>query len=363
MSRGADRDLIDAVERALDRIHDDGLARCGTDRAAGVRDLRTGLGYAAGTDRPQEPFLTALAACGVEIVVLPVSAVLAPGEEKQFSVIVTSEEARLEGLGGGIWSATGGTVSPAGLYRAPESAGTFEVRATSTLNPERTATARVTVIEPPTCDDAPARASLRTVQPGDVTLRTPADVQGFRDAGITEVTGNVTIGGEAGEPSTLIDLSGLEALETVGGTLSIADNPELRSLNGLTGLETTGALTVSANPLLTSLDGLCRLTDSGDAVSLVDNVGLESIAALSGVTVRSILVLRNPALTTLDGLEGTTSLGFLSIQDNAGLESIAGVSDLTSADTLAVLGSPDLTTLAPLGGVTTVEQLRSPTWG
>ena len=64
----------------------------------------------------------------------PTAAALAPGGQKDFDA--TPKDLLDPNANGGItWSATGGTVDANGLYTAPSTPGTYEVRATSSLNP------------------------------------------------------------------------------------------------------------------------------------------------------------------------------------------------------------------------------------
>jgi len=79
----------------------------------------------------------------VAIALSPGSASLATGATQQFTAAVTGSSNTAV-----TWSATGGTVSTAGLYTAPSTAGTFTVKAVSAADATKSATASVTVSVP-----------------------------------------------------------------------------------------------------------------------------------------------------------------------------------------------------------------------
>ena len=344
----AGADLTGALEAAFGRILTDGRARCETDRAGGARDLRTGLGYANARSRSPEAFVAALAACGVELFVSPASVELAPREQQQFAATLTSVEAREAGLEGVTWSATGGTITPQGLFTAPAAPGVVEVRATSTLNAARSATARVAVVEAASICAAPAVPASRAragaarteappvVQPGDVVLRTREEIEAFRAAGITEVTGSVRIGNPDASPTALVDVAGLERLTTVGGQLEILGNPQLRDLSGLAGIRSSAGLTLFRNTALRDLRGLEGLSPQvGGSLAIQNNAALENVDGLCGLAsgFNFLVVLDNPALRSLGGLSGVTAVGELIVERNdalAGLEGLDGIAVITS---------------------------------
>ncbi|HEX6315523.1 MAG TPA: hypothetical protein VFZ73_11715, partial [Gemmatimonadaceae bacterium] len=76
----------------------------------------------------------------ITVTVLPNAVTLLPGETQQFTAQVTGT-----GNTGVVWSATGGTISSAGLYTAGTTPGTHSVVATSVADPGAFATATVTI--------------------------------------------------------------------------------------------------------------------------------------------------------------------------------------------------------------------------
>lgn len=76
----------------------------------------------------------------VHITIAPTTAVLPPGGTIAFTATVTGTSNRAV-----TWSATGGTVSPAGFYTAPSGSGSYVVTATSAADTNQKATANVTL--------------------------------------------------------------------------------------------------------------------------------------------------------------------------------------------------------------------------
>ena len=76
----------------------------------------------------------------ISISVGPASASLQPGQTQQFQATVTGTANT-----GVNWSATGGTVAASGMYTAPQTSGSYVVRATSAADLTKSATAAVTV--------------------------------------------------------------------------------------------------------------------------------------------------------------------------------------------------------------------------
>jgi hypothetical protein len=78
--------------------------------------------------------------CPITVTVDPASVTVAPGGTRQFAATVTgTADPRV------TWSATGGTISPAGLFTAGTVAGSFTVRAASVINPNAFGESTVTV--------------------------------------------------------------------------------------------------------------------------------------------------------------------------------------------------------------------------
>ncbi|HKU44818.1 MAG TPA: hypothetical protein VJR89_41955, partial [Polyangiales bacterium] len=128
--------------------------------------------------------------------------------------------------------------------------------------------------------------------------------------GVVCITGSLYIGGSESE---LTNLVGLDSLIGVAGSVSIAYNENLTSLDGLDALRTVGNLGIFDNDVLEDLLGLSSLT------TVRGNVDIEGNALLGSV----------------DGLEQLTSIAFkLRIANNASLLNLNGLSNLEELGTL-----------------------------
>jgi len=159
-----------------------------------------------------------------------------------------------------------------------------------------------------------------------------------------------------------IDLQSISVLKSVRfplpGSLTVEENPMLTSLHGLEGITSVvqdyggWCLTIMRNDALQSLDGLQGMRRLGSidvhnyygvaqSLSIVGNKVLRNISALSGVSGSlpgGIHIEGNPALESLQGLEGVKELAeiyipvlgaSLVLRDNGNLNSLAALSNLT----------------------------------
>ena len=120
----------------------------------------------------------------VQVSVAPTSVTLQPGQTRQFTATVTGNANTAV-----TWTATGGTITSAGIYTAGTAAGTFSVTAKSAADPTKTASA--TVIVPPavTVSVSPTSAVL---QPGQ-TQQFTATVTGSSNTAVTWTSTGGTI--------------------------------------------------------------------------------------------------------------------------------------------------------------------------
>ena len=115
----------------------DGDALCLAGDPAGAPRLHSGRAAAADTAEIAA-YDAAIAACTVGMGVTPAEVTLGPGESVQLTATGRQNETF-------TWTASAGTVSPSGLYTAPQAVGTYTVTATSSLSPSRKATTTVNV--------------------------------------------------------------------------------------------------------------------------------------------------------------------------------------------------------------------------
>ncbi len=124
---------------------------------------------------------------------------------------------------------------------------------------------------------------------------------------------------------SLVDLSGLDALATVGDSVIIEYNDDLASLSGLDSLATVGTdFRLYANPRLASLQGLDGLASVG----------------------RDLTLDTNAALVRPDSLGALQSIGRdLWVEYNASLEDFSGMGNFTVGSAVFVFGQPVLSSL------------------
>ena len=160
--------------------------------------------------------------------------------------------------------------------------------------------------------------------------------------------------------TSLVTLSGLDSLSSIGGYLYIASNPSLTNTNSLSGLQTvTGAIGFESDqglqdvalPSLTSV-GTAGLPD-GFTGSLVFNV----LASLTDIDVRSLATTPSNVQFTTIGSQaaGPLTTNFSSLTTINGTLYFSGVANLQSMSGFgsleAVAGSLTLNALASLQNV------------
>jgi hypothetical protein len=175
------------------------------------------------------------------------------------------------------------------------------------------------------------------------------------------------LGAFAVQGNNLRDISALNKLKTITGSLSIIGNPQLRNINGFSKIKTIGpgqtsatiqssyVLSVRANGTLTKMDGLSNLRKIGGRLLISDNDRLRNIDDLARLTevgywaerelfFRSVTIEYNPALRNLNGLSNLNFIGgSLYINNNASLRNLNGLSGLSSiGENLEVMNNPDL---------------------
>lgn len=157
-------------------------------------------------------------------------------------------------------------------------------------------------------------------------------------AGVSELTALSV----AGNPA-LTSLTGLEQLTVVRGALELGDNKNLVDITGLDDLESVGALILD-NTSLTDAGPLPALTEPGD-VRISNNEQLTSVSVLAGSTaLRSLVLEHNPALTAIPELAGLASIeGDFELRTNNGLTDLDDLPAVTKVGgRLAVVYHPEL---------------------
>ena len=170
-----------------------------------------------------------------------------------------------------------------------------------------------------------------------------ADVS--RIANCRSVDGDVVI-----EGSSLANLHGLEGIQRISGSLVIAGNANLTSLDGLDSLNDVGFVVIADNATLNSVSSLRNLSHAkGTTIvaspALTSLHGLESLRSLEG------LVLTNTNLKSIEGLSNLEQVGDLILADNPRLESLASLTRLQTVENLDIEHNQRLSIMGPFGAV------------
>jgi len=129
--------------------------------------------------------------------------------------------------------------------------------------------------------------------------------------------------------NSISNLSGLESLHYIGG-LSIQDNSKIISLEGLTVEEIGGYVFLRENPLLENLSGLENVHTIKGSLQIEHNDTLVDLKKLSNLSsVGTIKINYNKLLQNLDGLQKLFAInGSLDVSSNDMLTSLNGLENI-----------------------------------
>ncbi len=161
---------------------------------------------------------------------------------------------------------------------------------------------------------------------GSLTLGSQAEVNAFD---CSEVTGSLTISG-----ADIVDLSSLSVLTSVGGSLTIDDNPALTVVDGFDKLTSVGGgIWIYYNPAMISFSGFDALLSTGDNIDFWYNDSLVTVSGFSSLkTVGwSLEFGGSPVLAEIPEFESLHTISSsLYILDNISLTNITGFNNLQS---------------------------------
>jgi hypothetical protein len=194
---------------------------------------------------------------------------------------------------------------------------------------------------------------FNVVGSNDITTLTPL-------IELQTVSGNVVISNN----TSLVDDDGLNNLANVGGDLIITNNAVLGGISRLNNvppgealltLNPSSQLIVRGNPSLTTLNGLQGVTTLArlviDATNLTTLEGLNNLVTVSG----SLELTNNSNLIDVSSLSSLDTVGGnATITNNASLPNFAGMTNLTSISGDLTLTNNALTTLTGLTGLDTI---------
>lgn len=182
---------------------------------------------------------------------------------------------------------------------------------------------------------------------------------------------------------SIINLIGLEKIQTITGGINIQDNGNLINTSGLEDLNlglpgTSPSITIKDNSSLTSLsgmiaqsvvqsgvliwnndalvtlEGLENLSKAGIGISY--NESLEDLSALSNTIITNLSIIENPSITNLNAFSGNIQcaglVGGITIRDNDALQSLNGLENAIAATneqySVVIQGNDALTDITAL---------------
>lgn len=173
---------------------------------------------------------------------------------------------------------------------------------------------------------------------GGITFNSQEEIDDFPMLypNCTTIDGDVKIG-DFTYPylgTDIVDLSGLNNINQINGSLDIFYNADLVDLLGLSNLAYVGlSLSIDNNDALVDLEGLENLNTINGQLTVKSNEGLISLSGLENITSidNSIYVSSNPSLLSFEGLNGLLNVnGYFSIANNNGLLNFQGLESLTT---------------------------------
>jgi len=127
---------------------------------------------------------------------------------------------------------------------------------------------------------------------------------------------------------TNLDITALQSLRTIEGTLGLEFEDKIQSLSGLDQLETLGKLRLSNCNALTRLDGFAGLRELRGLTIMRGNTQLTSLRGFAPlVSFSGNLFIADSSISSLEGLEQVTSLDSLYLSNNP-IRSLDGLSQL-----------------------------------
>jgi acyl-[acyl carrier protein]--UDP-N-acetylglucosamine O-acyltransferase len=202
---------------------------------------------------------------------------------------------------------------------------------------------------------------------GTIILSSQSEVDDFATdyPSCTDTNGSLIIYTD----SDINDLSPLSDIENISGSLVISgdfgDPSQLTNLDGLN-IITLNSLSIIENQALTEIDALSSVTTiQNGSIAIYDNPLLTNLDGLANIVPEgngntgeldgNLLIYNNPLVTSLDVLDNITQVNFeLDISEMPGLSNLNGLDNITEAGELNIGDNPNLTSLNGLSGLTEI---------
>jgi len=204
---------------------------------------------------------------------------------------------------------------------------------------------------------------------GTISLSSQAEVDDFATdySNCTDTNGSLIINTD----SDINDLSPLSGIENISGSLVISgdfgDPSQLTNLDGLN-IITLNSLSIIENQALTEIDALSSVTTlQNGSIAIYDNPQLTNLDGIANIVPEgngnageldgNLEIYNNPLVTSLDVFDNITQVNFeLDISEMPGLSNLNGLDNITGAGELVIGDNQNLTSLNGLSGLTEVTQ-------
>lgn len=165
--------------------------------------------------------------------------------------------------------------------------------------------------------------------------------------------------------NALVSSSGLRNLTSVGSSVTVAAHSSLRDLNAFKNITIlNGNLAIQGNSALENLRGLENIV-SAPGISIVENDNLGSLQGLNSLEeAGNIVIQSNPALKNMSGLDNLRHVDRMRIIDNSGLMTLEGIERLSSiggiedeiwTGNFEISGNPSLNSLTSFSQLREIE--------
>jgi len=204
---------------------------------------------------------------------------------------------------------------------------------------------------------------------GTIILSSQSEVDDFA----TDYPGCITTNGSLiiNTDSDINDLSPLSGIENISGSLVISgdfgDPSQLTNLDGLN-IITLNSLTIIENQALTEIDALSSVTTlQNGGIAIYDNPLLTNLDGLANIVPEgngntgeldgNLKIYNNPLVTSIDVFDSITQVNFeLDISEMTGLSNLMGLDNITQVEDLLIADNPNINNLNGLNALEEVTQ-------
>ena len=176
------------------------------------------------------------------------------------------------------------------------------------------------------------------IHEGSIKFRTQQEIDDFSKQGYYRINGTVSIGeitlfGDDFIETDISNLEGLRSIEYIQGDLRILGNDNLTDIDGLNNLAHISAFLAIYGTSLKNISGLNSLSSLGGSVEIGNNNSLINIDGLNNLSSMEISfrLENNDSLVNINGLSNLAEIKrVLSISYNEKLTNLEGFNNLSS---------------------------------